>query len=104
MSTAYPAIGASIILAGLDKLLGDKAYDGMFEQLGWSKDQMRRVAGAEVLGGLLMMLKPTRRLGGAIVAAASSTVLVAELRKNQVKLAASRGGVLIAALSAVALP
>ena len=104
MATPYPIAGASIALAGADKLLGDRAYEGMFSQLGWSKEQMNRLAGAEVLGGLLMVLKPTRRLGGAIVLAASASVLASELRKGEVKLAASRGGVLLAALGALVLP
>ena len=104
MATAYPAIGASIMLAGLDKLIGDRAYQSMFQHLGWSEAEMRKVGGAEMLGGALMMLKSTRRLGGAIVAAASATVLLAEMRKGDLKLAASRGGVLLTALAAVTVP
>ena len=104
MATPYPIAGVAIALAGADKLVGDRAYDDMFAGLGWSKAEMRRIAGAEVLGGLLMVLKPTRRLGAAIVLAASSTVLVAELQKGEAKLAASRGGVLLAALGALVAP
>ena len=104
MATAYPVIGASIILAGLDKLIGDRAYRTLFQHLGWSQAEMRKVGGAEVLGGALMMLKPTRRLGGAIVAAASASMLLAEMRQGDLKLAASRSGVMLAALGAVTLP
>ena len=64
MATVYPIAGASIALAGAEKLLGDRAYEGMFRHLGWTKDQMFRLAGAEVLGGLLMVLKPTRKPAG----------------------------------------
>ena len=104
MATPYPLAGASIALAGADKLLGDRAYKDMFSQLGWSQDQMRQVAGAEVLGGLLMIPRLTRRLGAAIVIAASGSVLAAELKHGEVKLAASRGGVLLTALAALAIP
>ena len=104
MATVYPIAGASIALAGAEKLLGDRAYEGMFRHLGWTKDQMFRLAGAEVLGGLLMVLKPTRRLGGAIVLAASASLLASELQKGDAKLAAPRGGVLLAALGALVLP
>ena len=104
MATAYPAIGASIVLAGLDKVIGDRAYRGMFQHLGWSEAEMRKVGAAELLGGALMMMKPTRRLGGAIVAAASASVLLAEMRQGELKLAASRGGVLLASMGAVVLP
>ncbi len=104
MATPYPIIGASIVVAGADKLIGDRAYKTMFSDLGWSQDQMRRVGGAEVLGGLLMMVRPTRRLGAAIVIAASATVLAAELQHRDMKLAAPRGGVILAALGALVLP
>ena len=104
MATPYPLAGASIALAGADKLLGDRAYKGMFSQLGWSPAQMQQVAGAEVLGGLLMIPKLTRRLGAAIVIAASGSVLAAELKHGEVKLAASRGGVLATALAALIIP
>ena len=104
MATPYPIAGASIAIAGADKLLGDRAYKSMFRQLGWSQAQMRRVAGAEVLGGLLMIARPTRRLGAAIVVAASASVLAAELQRDEMKLAGPRTGVLLTALAALVLP
>jgi hypothetical protein len=104
MATPYPLAGASIALAGADKLFGDRGYQHMFSHLGWTKAQARKVGAAEVLGGLLMAPKPTRRLGAAIVIAASASVLAAELKQGEVKLAASRGGVLLAALGALFLP
>ena len=104
MATPYPLAGGSIALAGVDKLVGDRAYKTMFSDLGWTESQMRQVALAEVLGGALMVPKLTRRLGAAIVVAASASVLAAELKHGQVKLAASRGGVLLTALAALAVP
>ena len=104
MATPYPLAGGSIALAGIDKLAGERAYRDMFSELGWTEEQMQRVALAEVLGGLLMIPKFTRRLGAAIVIAASASVLAAELRKGRVKLAASRGGVLVTAFAALAVP
>ena len=104
MLNKHRIIGAGVAVAGVDKLLGDRAYEGMFKDLGWSQDQMRQVAVAEVLGGLLMILKPTRRLGAAIVLAASARVLAAELGKGDAKLAASRGGVALAALGVLVAP
>jgi hypothetical protein len=104
MATAYPAVGVSVALAGADKLLGDHAYERMFEHLGWSRSDMIRLGSAELLGGLLLAARPTRRLGGAIVLTASLVVLAAEIRRGQMGLAASRAGVILAALGALAAP
>jgi hypothetical protein len=49
-------------------------------------------------------MRPTRRLGAAIVLAASTTVLVTEIQKGDMKLAVSRGGVLLAALAGLVMP
>lgn len=62
---------------------------------------MAAVAGAEAVGGVLMMPKPTRRLGGAIVALVSTVMLVSEVRHGDAKLAVSRGLVLLAGLTAL---
>ena len=104
MSNKHRIIGAGVAIAGADKLLGDRAYEGMFSDLGWSREQMRQVAAAEVLGGLLMILKPTRRLGAAIVLAASARVLAAEIVRGDARLAAPRGGVALAALGVLVAP
>ncbi len=101
MSMLFPAVGASVALAGSDKLAGDRAYMKLFQHLGWSRGDMQVAAGAEVLGGLMMTMRPTRRLGGALVAAASACVLYSEIRHGDSKLATSRGLVLLAALSAM---
>lgn len=104
MSTPYPVVGAAVALAGADKLLGDRGYEGVFHHLGWSDDALRRLGAGEVAGGLLMTLRPTRRLGALIVLIASSAVLMAELEKGEFRLAGSRAGVLTAALGALAFP
>ena len=104
MLKSHQVVGAGVAIAGADKLLGDRAYEGMFRHLGWTQDQMRQVAAAEVLGGVLMILRPTRRLGAAIVLAASARVLASELGAHDTKLAASRGGVALAALGVLVAP
>ena len=53
---------------------------------------------------MLIILKPTRRLGTAIVLAVSARVLAAELSARDTKLAASRGGVLLSALGVLVAP
>ncbi len=101
MSMLFPTVGAAVAVAGADKLAGDKSYVGLFRHLGWSRGDMRIAAGAEVAGGLMMTMRPTRRMGGALVAAASACVLYSELRHGDSKLATSRALVLLAALSAL---
>ena len=46
MATPYPLAGAAIALAGVDKLMGDRAYESLFSHLGWTEVQMRRLAAA----------------------------------------------------------
>ena len=101
MSMLFPTVGAAVAVAGADKLSGDRSYDKLFQHLGWSRGDMRIAAHAELAGGLMMTVKPTRRLGGALVAAASACVLYSELRHGDSKLATSRALVLLAALSAL---
>ena len=96
--------GVAIALAGADKLAGYRGYKSMFRHLGWSPDQMRAAAGAETLGGVLMIPPATRRIGGAIVAAVSTTLLLSEVRHRDAKLAAPRAAVLLAALAALIAP
>ena len=104
MSYLFPALGAAVALAGIDKLVGQRGYARMFGHLGWSDDQMRAAAVAEVMGGLLMVPSATRRLGGAMVTAASLAVLSSELRHGDAKLAAPRCLVMLAAVAAVVAP
>ncbi len=104
MSTLYPALGAAVALAGLDKLVGQRGYARMFGHLGWTDGQVRAAAVAELVGGVFMMPAQTRRLGGAVVTVASLAVLASEVRHGDAGLAASRGLVLLAAVAAVASP
>ena len=104
MTLLFPTIGASIAVAGGDKLAGNRAYAGMFRQLGWSRRDMQIAAATEMAGGLLMVPRATRRVGGALVAAVSATVLLSELQRGDAKLAGPRGLVLLAALAAVVAP
>jgi hypothetical protein len=104
MAYFYPAIGAAVAVAGTDKLAGNRAYAGLFRHLGWSHNEMRAAAVAEVAGGLLMAQRSTRRIGGAMVAVSSAAVLAGEVRKSDGKLAAARGLVLLAGLLALVAP
>jgi hypothetical protein len=104
MGTMYPALGAAVAVAGGDKLTGDRAYGSMFGHLGWSRGAMRAVGAAEVIGGLLMGPRATRRLGGAVLAGASAALLVSEMRHGDAKLAAPRGLILLTALAALLAP
>ena len=104
MSILYPTLGAAVAVAGGDKLIGNRDYQGMFRHLGWSEEKMRAAAVAEVAGGLLMVPRSTRRLGGAIVAAVSAMVLVSELAEGDVQLAGARSLVLCAGLAAMLAP
>ena len=102
--TLFPIAGAAVAVAGADKLVGNRDYAGMFRHLGWSESEMQAAAIAEVTGGVLMVPRATRRIGGAVVALVSALVLTSELRRGDSKLAASRGLVLLAGLSALLAP
>ncbi len=104
MSYLYPAIGAAVAVAGGDKLSGDKRYTQMFRHLGWSRDNMRAAAAAEVVGGLLMGPRSTRRVGGALLTATSAALLVSELRHGDDRLALARGLVFMAGVAALFAP
>jgi hypothetical protein len=102
MSYFFPAVGAAVALAGGDKLVGVRGYEGMFRHLGWSRESMQAAAAAELAGGLLMVPKATRRIGGAVVALASAAVLASEINHGDANLALPRCVVLLVALAATA--
>ena len=104
MSYVFPVAGAAVALAGGDKLAGQRGYDRMFRHLGWSRTAVLAAATAEAAGGLLMIARPTRRLGGALVAGVSVLLLGSEMRHGDPKLAVPRGMVLLAGLLAVVTP
>ena len=101
MRYLMPLLGAAIALAGGDKLAKDRGYTRMFHHLGWSDGAMRAAAGAETVGGVLMVPAATRRLGGGMVVAVSALVLASELRHGDARLAAPRALVLLAGLAAL---
>ena len=104
MSSLFPALGASVAMAGADKLSGNRGYANLFRHLGWSKGDMQAAAAAEFIGGILMTTRTTRRVGGLLVAAASGAVLAVEIDHGDNKLAAPRALVLLAGLAAFVLP
>ena len=59
----YALLGAAFAVAGADKMSGDKGYEEMFEHLGWSQDQMRAVAVAEMAGGRAARAAPNAPAG-----------------------------------------
>lgn len=98
----FPALGAAFAVAGADKIIGNRGYSRMFRHLGWSSAGKRAVAVAELAGGALLALPPTRRAGGALLAATSAAVLASEVRHGDGSLAAPRALLLVAALAGVA--
>lgn len=100
LSYVFPAIGAAVAIAGGDKLDGQRGYDRMFQHLGWSQTSKQTAALAEVVGGLLMMPRLTRRIGGVVLAATSAAVLTSEINHGETKLAVPRAVVLLLALTA----
>lgn len=104
MASLYPLLGMAVALAGGDKLFGNRAYRRMFRHLDWSESEMQAAAAAEIVGGLLMVPRFTRRLGGALVAATSATVLSSEIEQGDNRLATYRGAVMLAGLAAMVMP
>jgi hypothetical protein len=94
-------VGLGMALAGADKLAEDPRYDRLYAHWGWSRGQMRAAAAAELVGGLLMAFRRTRRAGGMLMAGASVPQLTAELSHGDGQLALARTGVLAVALAAL---
>lgn len=99
-TTWFGLLGLGFAVAGIDKLFGLRSYERMFRHWGWSEEAMRAVGAAELTGGIMVGVPATRRIGGAMLAATSATVLTAELRRSEGKLAAPRLTLLAAALTA----
>lgn len=101
-STLFRLLGLGFAVAGGDKLIGDKGYRRLFRRhWGWSEDAMRLTGLAELVGGLLVMVGPTRRVGGAILTATSAAVLSAEVRHSDAGLALPRLILLLASAAAL---
>ena len=64
-----------MIVGGVAKLNRFPAYEQMVEELDWTDDERQRIGIAELVGGALMLLRPTRRLGAGVVLAASGAAL-----------------------------
>ncbi|MGI4946513.1 MAG: DoxX family protein [Janthinobacterium lividum] len=98
----FPALGVAFVVAGADKIIGNRGYSRMFRHLGWSSTSKRVVAAAEMAGGALLAARSTRMLGSAMLAATSATVLASEVRHGDGKLALPRAALLLAALTGFA--
>ena len=98
----FPALGAAFLVAGADKIIGNRGYSRMFRHLGWSGTSKRVVAVAEMAGGALLAARSTRMLGSAMLAATSATVLASEVRHGDGRLALPRAALLLAALTGFA--
>ena len=104
MATLYPVLGGAVALAGSDKLFGNRNYRRLFRHLRWSEGEMQAAAAAELVGGLMMIPRFSRRLGGALVAGTSAIILASEMDRGDTRLAAARGMVLLAGLAAALAP
>ncbi|MBV9734283.1 MAG: DoxX family protein [Acidisphaera sp.] len=97
----FALLGLGFVVAGGDKLLGLRGYEGLFRRLGWSDDVMRLIGAAELTGGALVGTDSARRLGGTILVLSSAAMLAAELRQDEGEIALPRLGLLLASLTAL---
>ena len=103
MKLVATAIGATMIGGGVAKLAHPPVYEEMVEALDWTETERQHLGTAELVGGLLMLFGPTRRLGAGVVLAASGAALAFELRASQVQLAGPRAAIIAGALAVAAL-
>ena len=94
-------LAGGFAFAGLTKLFENPLQRRLFRSLDWSEENMRLVGMAEVLGGALVLTRPTRRLGGAMLSTTSAAVLAAELTHGDAKLGLPRLAMLVAAITAL---
>ena len=92
------AVGATMAAAGLAKLLQIPAYEDLVADLDWTDEERQAIGISELVGGLLMLAGPTRRLGVGVVLAASGAALSVELRSKQTQLSTPRAGIMLATL------
>ena len=97
----FALLGLGFAAAGVNKLIGVRGYDKLARHWGWSRDSMRTLGGVEFAGGLMVATPATRRLGGALLSATSAYVLATELQNHNEELGFARGGLLLAALTAL---
>lgn len=98
MTLIASATGATMVAGGVAKLARPPAYETLVSELNWSSEERQAIGVAELVGGALMLLGPTRRLGAGIVLAASGAALAVEIRSGATELAAPRAGIMLAAL------
>lgn len=92
------AVGLTMLAAGLAKLARPPSYEALVKDLDWSAEERQGIAAAELVGGLLLLLGPTRRIGAGVTLAASGAALAVELRSGAAELAAPRAGLMLGAL------
>ena len=97
----FALLGLGFAAAGVNKLIGLGGYDRLAKHWGWSRQNMRSLGAVEFTGGLLVATPPTRRLGGALLSATSAYVMATELQNSDEGLSLARGGLLLAALTAL---
>ena len=100
----YPLLGLAFAVAGAGKLMRDPGYEKIFRRFGWTRGQQQAAAAVEVLGGLLLAMRKTRRLGGLLLTGESASVLAAEIRTQKAELAVPRVLLLTSVLKAVFRP
>ena len=98
MKLISAAIGSTMAAAGLAKLLRVPAYEDLVQDLDWSDEERQAIGVSELIGGLLMLVAPTRRLGVGVVLSASGAALSVELRSGQTQLSTPRAGIMLATL------
>ena len=98
MKLISTAVAATMIAGGIAKLNRFPAYEQLVEELDWTEGERQRIGIAEVVGGALMLLRPTRRLGAGVVLGVSGAALAVELQADQEQLASARAAVMVAAL------
>ena len=98
----FSLLGFAFVVAGADKLYGQRGYRMMFRHWGWSERRMRAVGLAEALGGAMLAcpVPAMRRTGGALLVGTSATVLTAELRHGEGGHGVPRLALLLAAATA----
>ena len=102
MKLVSSAIGATMVGGGLAKLARPPSYEKLVEALDWTEEERQHLGIAELVGGVLMLLGPTRRLGAGVVLAASGAALTFELRASQTQLAGPRAVIMLGALAVAA--
>ena len=97
----FALLGLGFAAAGVNKLIGVPGYDKLAKHWGWSRQNMRTLGAVEFTGGLLVATPVTRRLGGAVLSATSAYVMAVELQHRDEQLSLARGGLLLAAMTAL---